>query len=76
MNKDFETIISEILKNIKTIDFSMKTYQMELADKNTTKIKAKKLNTWIDYDFTQKIALELILRKFYTWDEIRELENR
>lgn len=74
MEKTFENLKNEILKEIKHLNFAVKVCENEIKS-TTNKQKIKLAEKSIDRDFHAMMEMELILRKFYTWDEIHNLEN-
>jgi hypothetical protein len=73
MDKTFENLKNTILNEIKGIDWAINIYTNDLQQPDLSYSKHKKLEHYIDQYMQDRITLELILRKFYTWDEIRDM---
>lgn len=74
MERNFENLKNEIIKAIKHFDVAMKLYKNDIAS-STNKQKIKLYERYIDRDFHARTEMELVLRKFYSWSEIDELEK-
>lgn len=74
MDKTFENLKNEIIKAIKHFDFAIKICEAEIKS-TTNKQKIKLAEKSIDRDFHARTEMELVLRKFYSWDEIDNLEK-
>ncbi len=74
MDKTFENLKNEIIKAIKHFDFARTMYENEISS-TTNKQKIKLCENYIDRDFHARTEMELVLRKFYSWSEIDDLEK-
>ena len=74
MERNFENLRDELLKAIKHCNFAVMVCHNEISS-TTNKQKIKLAEKSIDRDFHAMTEMELVLRKFYTWDEIHDLEN-
>lgn len=74
MEKTFENLKNEIIRAIKHFDFAIAICNKEISS-TTNKQKIKLAQNSIDRDFNARTEMELVLRKFYSWSEIDDLEK-